>query len=364
VRKLSAVFVAVVTVLSGVTVLCAAGSPSGWRWEKLPNILFSDCTGLAYAPTAPDTVYAVADEKLFVSSDRGKTWKSLTQYAGDTVLSPIVKPDNPSQLYSWDRTSLLWSADSGSTWNTVPLPAPSVRAMACTVGSPGYLFLSSPSGGFWRSDLQGGNIQEIAGLGGRVERVAASCRNQNELYAIVVLGDVSSTNTKLMCSSDAGLTWEQVGKGALRGKLVEMALAATDSGIIDVLTESNQLGLSAKALYYRSRDRGKTWSKPVAVGEFAGPVSVDVRDPNRIVTFSDFVTPRISTDGGRTWQSIANPKANITEPTAVAALGDGVILGALGADGPHELCRLAGSNARPAPKPQGKPGIPAMWRHM
>ena len=341
-RKRSTALATMFMVLSGVTILCATTSQSGWHWEKVPEVPFSDCTGLAHAPTAPDTVYAVADEKLFVSTDRGKTWKVLPQYAGDTMVSPLVKPDDPARLFSWAGASLLWSDDGGANWNAVPAPGRSVRVMACTAGSPGYLFLASPSGGFWRSDLHGANTEEITGLGGRVERVAASCRNSNELYAVVVLGDVFSTNTKLMHSLDAGLTWKQIGKGVLQGKLVEIALTATDGGIVDVLAETGQLGPSAKALYYRSRDRGKTWSKPVAVGEFAGLISIDIRDPNCIVTFSDFVTPRISTDGGRTWQKIANPQASITEPAAVTALGDGVILGALGADGPHELCRLAG----------------------
>jgi len=312
-----------------------------WRWQKVPDVPFSDCTGLAYAPTAPDTVYALADEKLFVSKDRGGTWGELPQYAGGTVTCPVVRPDNPAQLSTCDGRSLLWSNDGGTTWNTAVAPADGVSVLACSSGSPGYLYLASSSGGFWRSDLQGGDLRAMTGLGGRVERVVTACQNPNELYAVVVLGDVFGTNAKLMHSPDAGLTWAQAGKGVLQGKLVEIALAATDGGIVDVLTETGQLGPSAKALYYRSRDRGKTWSKPVAVGEFAGPISIDVRDPNRIVTFSDFVTPRLSTDGGRTWQSIANPKANITEPTAVAALGDGVVLGALGADGPHELCRLA-----------------------
>lgn len=343
-RRASAVIAAVLAVVWGTAVSYAAGSTEGWRWEKVPDVPFSECTGLAYAPTEPDTIYALGDGKLFVSADRGRTWRHLPQYGGDTISSPVVKPDNPSQLYSWDQTSLLWSADGGDTWNTVPLPAPSVHVMACTAGSPGYLFLGSRSGGFWRTDLQGANAQEIRDLGGPVESMAASCRNPSQLYAIVILGDVLSRKARLMRSSDAGLTWSQIGKDTLAGRPMQIALAASDDAIVDVLSEVKQFGPDGAA-YYRSRDRGRTWSKPVAVGEFAGPTSIDVRDSNRVVTFADFMGARISTDGGRAWQAIANPQANLTEPMALAALGDGVVLGALGADRP-ELCRLVGKVGR------------------
>jgi hypothetical protein len=264
----------------------------------------------------------------------------------------VVKPDDPAQLCSANAASLLWSDDAGVTWRSLPTPATkAVRVLAATAGAPGHLYLASGEDRFWRTDMQGGAFIEITALGGSVESVASALLRPDDVYAIVRIGDRFTGSTKLMRSSDAGMTWEQVGKGALKGWIERVTVAPGDPDTVDVLAEAGALVSTAVAQYYRSRDRGQTWSKPITVGGFAGPMSIDAKDPNRIVTFSDFNTPRISTDGGRTWQSIANPQANITEPTAVAALGDGIVLGALAAEGPHDLCRLVGSKARPAPKP-------------
>lgn len=103
----------------------------GKSWRKLTNGLPENVDlgriGLAVAPSAPDTVYAIVEAAqgkggFFRSTDRGETWEKRSDY---TTSSPqyyneiFCDPHNPNRVYAMD-TFMHVTEDGGKTWSKVP----------------------------------------------------------------------------------------------------------------------------------------------------------------------------------------------------------------------------------------------------
>ncbi len=99
----------------------------GATWQKvsngLPNKDDMGRIGLAGAPSAPDTIYAIveasdAERGIYRSDDFGITWRKQSSHM---TTSPqyyneiVVDPNNPERLYSMDTFSQV-SHDGGKTW--------------------------------------------------------------------------------------------------------------------------------------------------------------------------------------------------------------------------------------------------------
>ncbi|NOZ78015.1 MAG: glycosyl hydrolase [Acidobacteria bacterium] len=103
----------------------------GATWRKLTNGLPKNVDlgriGLAIAPSAPDTVYAIVEAAegkggFYRSTDRGETWERRSDY---TTSSPqyyneiFCDPNDPNRVYAMD-TFMHVTEDGGKTWSKVP----------------------------------------------------------------------------------------------------------------------------------------------------------------------------------------------------------------------------------------------------
>jgi photosystem II stability/assembly factor-like uncharacterized protein len=102
----------------------------GKTWRKLENGLPADVhlgrIGLALAPSAPGTVYAIVEAArdeggFFRSTDGGENWEKRGDYVSASpqyYQELVVDPRDPDRVWSMD-TFLQRSEDGGATWASV-----------------------------------------------------------------------------------------------------------------------------------------------------------------------------------------------------------------------------------------------------
>ncbi len=111
--------------------------------------------GLAVAPTAPDTVYAIVEAAgdksgFYRSADQGETWTRTSDYISSSPQyynEIYVDPHDPARIYSLD-TYLHRSEDAGESFEPVPLRGKHVddHAIWFDPDRPGHLLVGSDGG--------------------------------------------------------------------------------------------------------------------------------------------------------------------------------------------------------------------------
>jgi photosystem II stability/assembly factor-like uncharacterized protein len=115
----------------------------GETWENVTAGLtkaglpeWATITCVEASPHDADTAYVVADAHrlddrkpyLFVTTDLGKTWKSLATKLPDEFLQVIrVDPTKKDMLYLGSEKGVHYSTDAGATWTPLKLNLPTVR---------------------------------------------------------------------------------------------------------------------------------------------------------------------------------------------------------------------------------------------
>lgn len=123
--------------------------------------------GLAYAPSAPNVVYAVIEtddeqEGTYRSTDFGASWEKRSSYSAGSPQyynELIVDPHNPDRIYAMD-TFMQVSEDGGKTWNHVGVEHKHVDEHALWIdpantdhlitGNDGGVYESWDRGANWR----------------------------------------------------------------------------------------------------------------------------------------------------------------------------------------------------------------------
>jgi photosystem II stability/assembly factor-like uncharacterized protein len=172
---------------------------------------------------SPDAWYAAAEEGLFVSRDRGRSWSALPFAPGQATAAGAVANASPirairvgnSNSYVWALTQreLEISGDGGKTWIARTLPVEprgglhfyTADESTIVLASDRGVFISRDAGDSWRQ----ANLSELA-----VDDMASV------KSAIVV----STAKGALFVSRDAGKTW-----GHLEGPSGDSSLSALRS---------------------------------------------------------------------------------------------------------------------------------------
>jgi photosystem II stability/assembly factor-like uncharacterized protein len=149
---------------------------AGKTWRKLENGLPEDVDlgriGLALAPSAPDTVYAIVEAArdeggTFRSTDRGENWEKRSDYVSSSpqyYQELVVDPENPDRVYSLD-TFLQRSEDGGATWTNAQGKWAHVdnHALWIDPDDPRHLIVGC-DGGVYESHDRGANWHFFANL--------------------------------------------------------------------------------------------------------------------------------------------------------------------------------------------------------
>jgi hypothetical protein len=230
----------------------------GGTWAPV-HTYFHYVMGLQFDPTVQDRLWAVSDDRLLRSDDRGASWSESWRkyhFHGFTV-----HPDDPDVLLigsvgsgEWaDATMRVYrSDDGGGAWvdssGGLPASDASAHAMVRWPGAPDVVLLGTYKGGdvshqtgsgvgLYRS-TDGGATWALAPAA--VTDVAALAATSDRVFA--------ATDQGIWRSADQGATWEQ-------------APGPTDAALAVGFGGDVGLALMQNGDLWMSRDAGETWER-------------------------------------------------------------------------------------------------------
>jgi photosystem II stability/assembly factor-like uncharacterized protein len=253
------------TVEDGKSVVYAGTEPAcafrttdlGKTWEELPG--WRDMPGkdkwvfpmppkmphaktLAVDPQNPQTVYVGVEQGgLFVSDDKGQSWRELDSYDSPDLPSyrdlhtVCVRPNHSNELLFTSGMGIFRSTDRGETWTRLTRPD------AFRVGYPDKLVFAPEAG----------------------DQTLFTCGASKHPGNWRITFTAEST---VMRSEDLGRSWKEVSNGLpqpLKANLEGMGLYAWPGGYELFVGTTN-------GVVYHSDDRGANWRE---IGSELGPVS-------------------------------------------------------------------------------------------
>jgi photosystem II stability/assembly factor-like uncharacterized protein len=217
-----------------------ASSNSGSSWVlRSTDISALNVTSVA---VAPDALWAVANETLFQSADRGETWKEVQFELVGLTTRVAVDPAAPENVYAVLHDGTLWrSRDGGERWEATTCPIRQAVRLVFDPGSPSTLYAAGP--GIARS-TDGGATWTLVADGFFYDLVIAPAPP----FTLYAIGLVQNTY-QILRSMDRGSTW--------------VSMPSLASGALVTLAVDPQ---APETLYttfggrvYRSTDGGATW---------------------------------------------------------------------------------------------------------
>jgi len=276
-------------------------------------------------PRAPAT-------SIYVSSDRGKTWRLRDGLFGEPLRFLLADPTTPGAFVATGSQGLLQrTTDAGLHWTAVPLPHPSpfptALALALDPVRPGFGFVAVAGFGLgrtvWKTASFGATWTPfIRGLfAGDFSSVTVDPGNPETLWATGT--PLTETPRGLFESSDRGATW--VAAGFNSADVDAFTIAGTGHSLFaDVFGQ----GL------LRSTDRGQHWQVVLPTTFARALVSVP-QEPNTLYVLAAPTGASVldvSRDGGTTWTSrpFAAGVLTVAASSPTTLYANGTTAGAVG----------------------------------
>jgi photosystem II stability/assembly factor-like uncharacterized protein len=203
-RRVGAFFV-VVSLAAG-----AVPAAEAARWVRV-SPFGGFMSGLAEAPSAPQTLYAVAwPGRVFASADGGESWSFRGEGRWELVDAELtVDAQDPQTVYALPQGSFLFrSRDGGRSWSLPPMDGlPWFEMVTVDPRSPGVLYAATRVGVYRSAD--GGDTWQLEGLSEQgVLTVAVDPLHPSSLVALTYLPDESEVSRAAVWrSADGGGTW-------------------------------------------------------------------------------------------------------------------------------------------------------------
>ncbi|MCX6348404.1 MAG: hypothetical protein NTV79_02730, partial [Candidatus Aureabacteria bacterium] len=181
-------------------------------------------TGVTYLvvdPSRQERVIAATFDGIFLSADKGQTWKLVYRGTGATqsaIICLAIDPSNPANVFGGTLSGLIRSRDGGAAWERVPgiIADKVINSLAVHPFDSKVVFAGTEGYGLYRSADGGQNWEQVftaSTTEGNSIRSIAFAPSQPDL---IYLG----TGSGIIASSDAGKTWDKT-----------MALGLADSAI-------------------------------------------------------------------------------------------------------------------------------------
>lgn len=179
--------------------------------------------------------------------------------------------------------------------------------------NPQTIYLSTPSGGFWRSPDQGGTWENLTDHLPVIGATGFAINPQNNQSLLLGTGDgygASTYSIGLLKSHDAGLTWDTTGlqwNVADFVRISDVQYAPNDTNVIMVGTSNG---------VYRSEDGGVNWLQVIQGGNFRS-MAYHPLNPDVLYVASNRIYK--SDNGGASFREISTgvPSANGTSRIAL-----------------------------------------------
>jgi photosystem II stability/assembly factor-like uncharacterized protein len=291
----------------------------GETWQQLAGLRGFRIESLALSPINSGTLAAGTSKGVFISMDRGVTWRGISR-ANDPEMQEITAlafdPVNTNVLYA-GTPHLPWkTADGGATWHSISsglIDDSDIFSIRVDPNRPQLVFASACSG-IYRSETGGEawvKIQGIPGTHRRTHIIAEDPRHADTIFAGTTLG--------LFKSPDGGKTWRHLSSEQVNW----MAFDPGNPSTLYLATEF--------AGILKSTDAGEAF-RPMNEGFVNHRLSEIASDGKRLYASSTYEGLYggvfVSSDGGLQWSLRANEEAlrgrNLHSLTASPAGSDEV----------------------------------------
>ncbi|MFK5920797.1 MAG: hypothetical protein QM496_01350 [Verrucomicrobiota bacterium] len=245
------------------------------------------------------------DQGLLRSGDGGQSWKPVGPKG---IIGNAINRD-PEKGWLWLAADQgLWlSRDDAATWVRIETPALPVKGMVVQQGKPEIIYLALGKAGIWRSGDAGKSWQQRnrgIWLQSKWSRLAMSPVNPQVLYA-----EATEAGGPLPCySHNGGLDWHKVEsrEAGFYGSSVYFA-----EGLVPHPTKA----MTAFHLYPPriTNDGGKTWQlfgSGVSGSRLSSQSAIAFRpdDSKKMVFFHTDHGSSLTKDGGDTWDYVPAPR--------------------------------------------------------
>ncbi|MCA1595115.1 MAG: hypothetical protein LC772_01625 [Chloroflexi bacterium] len=289
----------------------------------------------AIDPFDPRTIaIGYADTGLEISRDGGAWWEwayhGILGGERNYIRAILFDPAVAHRVYvgggGWGSHGHVYrSDDSGRTFKAIGIPrldveaartgkTPYVNALALDPGSPlgARALYAATDGGLFKSPDGGRSwmLLPVLPAGEALNAVTVDPSDPHRVYTAPP-GDAPVSAAGLYRSEDDGLTWRHLAPAVIGG--IQAISVCGKGGTVYAIAfpPGRQGGFWADRSLWRSDDHGDTWRK---LNDFlASAVAVNPRNPDRVyeTVFAQDVTRQPtnvfrSTDGGKTWQPIAD----------------------------------------------------------
>jgi len=260
---------------------------AGKTWKRIGLEDTSQISRVRVHPRNPDIVYVAAlghvygpneQRGVFRSQDGGETWENIL-YRDDKTgcIDLILNPSNPRIIYAafWEFFRTPYSLSSG--------------------GPGGGIFKSIDGGDTWTEISRNSGLPK--GLLGKIG-ITISPANPDRVWAIVEANDGG-----VFCSDDGGQTWRKMNEERrLRQRAWYYSRIYADPKDAETVYVLN-------TGFYRSVDRGRTYSSIRVPHGDNHDLWIDPENPNRMINSNDGGA-NVSYNGGISWTDQDN------QPTA------------------------------------------------
>ena len=255
-----------------------------------------------------DTIYESNDGGIFVSYDKGNTWKQSSSGIHAFMIYKIGSSPTDANTYYIGAQDNGVNRHTQSKWDRTQTG----DGMGCIVSNddPNTAVVCVQYGTMYKTTNGGGNFQYITPAAGNwTSPLFKDPEDNNTIYY---------GGPKLYKSLDMGSSWTVISTSlGAAGNINKAAIAPGDANTIYVSLGSEQL--SGLIKLYKTTDGGKTWtsiSKGLPVGSnYLTDIAVDRFYSNKLwvsfTGYNDSSKLYVSEDGGSSWKNASGNLPNL-----------------------------------------------------
>ncbi len=221
-----------------------------------------------------DTLYAISDHALLMSTDRGASWDSVTSVPAPAAGAVIeIDPFDSKRLLlgyyilSPSGTEILMTEDGGINWESIFLDYgqwPVFPIIENDPGDPHTVYINVTPNTFYRSSDYGHTWDsipspDIEGHGyepgrGQINSLAIAPSDNDIIYAGCF--NLNTYNNEIYKSTDRSQTWDQIPFPSINGWSIFIAVHPENPDILYVAVH-----LGEDQGVYKSNDGGENWAQ-------------------------------------------------------------------------------------------------------
>ena len=219
-------------------------------WQKVENLPGKEITALVAHPKAKNVFYVASEKKIYKSIDCCHSWQNI--YLGiNEIDSLAVDSVNSAKIYAGLRNGeLIRSFNGGQSWTSLKNFNSSIKQILINPLNTNIIYIVTQGNGLWQSKDNGKNWYSFDknlssfSESHQINKIFLDKKNSN---TIIIL-----TNTGLLQSNNAGVSWEQYKLLNSKHRVKIYSFVANPNDL------SNIYYVTAAALY-KSIDSGKNW---------------------------------------------------------------------------------------------------------